>query len=155
MINNTKEVIIKSIAIYQLLFGLINIVLYTIDLPNRTLTIFLVIGYILFIIQFLAGLTLLLNKKGWLFLSFIIQFLQIISFRFENIGYYFCSGIHLSFSNENDKIGFVFKPLDITYQILLDNTDDFTFWINIIPIIVIFLLSKIYFNVNDKESLIK
>lgn len=144
---------LKSIAIYQILGGLIGFfILSTIDFSilntNKVIVIFIM--FVLFSLCVLSGYLLLSRKlqKG-INLSIILNLFQIISFGILGYTYKFISGICLGMNFDLTD--------DVLFRLSFDVTNfQVNFWggskvtfvgINFIPLIVLHFLFKI------KESL--
>ena len=130
-----------SIILSSLVFGFIGGVPFIFD-RIEDFSISYVVGVILFTIQFISGIYLYREIEIGKTLTMISQITQALNFQSNNFRYYFCSGFNFSISNENKIFGIIFKPLNIKFEILVDAGNDMIFWINLIPIAIIYILYK-------------
>lgn len=137
---------LKYIGIYEIFSGLVGIIfmLISLDFTSTIKILFSIFSILLFSMVALSGILMYSKKQVGIYLSIIVQAIQVLNFNIAGYKYIFCSGTKLSISMAND-LEIDFAAI-LTEFIIGINTISNTFiTINLIPM---FLIGILYSNRN-------
>jgi hypothetical protein len=155
------KVLYNIIAYYQIiggLYGLYSIITQLANLHTVSglgVIIYLIItGFYLFSVY--CGNLLRLKRKKGLQITKWSQLTQLFQFNISGVAFWYISGVGVSigYGKADDLIQFLYLNLSSMYfKYNLRATEDFYFFINLIPLIIIFLIEKLERNMREKHEL--
>ena len=148
--NKTNKYVLMVIGVYQIIGGLFGFTGFTklkmVDLADNYLLVLIISGYFTFAI--ISGITLLRQK--WIQgirLTQINQFLQVITVKIIGFGFLFSSSIYMGIGfSDTPNLHFItkFSFLRSVCHFWINNANsEISIMINIVPVVIILLLSRI------------
>jgi hypothetical protein len=135
----------KTIAIYQIIGGLLGVTLIVLALDmsytnNVELILVTILPIIIVSLNIFAGGLLFQEKKIGFILTILNQLIQIVNFVYIGITYVYRSGIYLGIKIDNIDLHFDINLFDVQIVIGKYNSNPNMFGVNFIPIVIIILL---------------
>jgi hypothetical protein len=134
-------------GLYQLIGGLWGLILLLNETFNKSLNFYQVTISVFFVVFFCLVIfsSVLIFKQNTYAkrVSIGLLVLQTIQFHLSSFGFAFIAGAYVGFEIAGD-ISFFFRPLFGYFSISFERTDPDFLSINIVPLVILFLLGRIY-----------